>query len=710
MRQWRMRWIVGGLAGALIIGAAIPVLRPCEVPSFASLRASYQPSEAYLLDRHGEMLDAERTDFTVRRLAWTPLEEISPALIAAVVYGEDHRYWSHGGVDWLGVAGAFRDRLRHDASRGASTITMQLGALLDDAGRRHQGPRDFGEKLRQVRYALALERHWTKREILEAYLNLVHFRGELQGVGAASRLLAHKAPSGLSVGDSTVLAALLPNPGAPVPVVVRRGCARAAHARAPIGCTDVGETASALLGRTGVGGPPTRLAPHLARTLLRTPGEYVATTLDAGVQRLVLDALNRQLGELAGKNVRDGAALVVDNATGDVLAYVGSAGRNSHAPAIDGVKAARQAGSTLKPFLYELALERRYVTAASLLDDSPVSIDTANGIYLPQDYDHEYKGAVSVRTALAASLNVPAVRTAMLVGVEALRERLHDVGYVGIRKSGDYYGYALALGSAEVTLWEQAQSYRALALGGETTPLRLRAGDPKPARSRVLAPEASYIIGDVLSDPSARIATFGQYSSLATAYWSAVKTGTSKDMRDNWCVGFSPRVTVAVWVGNFEGDPMQNVSGVTGAAPIWRDIMDGLQESGAAPPPVAPARVEFAPVRYTKDVESPRREWFVTGTTPDSAIAPVPAHSRRARITSPVDGMIIAMDPDIPTDHQQLPISVDGGTDALVVRVDDTVIGRATRPMLWMPRKGRHRFSLSDRAGRELDMAVVTVR
>ncbi len=708
-RRFR-RYAWAGAIGVILLAGALALFTPVAVPTFGEVRSGYRPSEAYLLDRNGEVLDTERMEFKSRRLAWTSLEDVSPALLAAVVEGEDRRFWSHRGVDWLGVAGALRDRIRHRPPRGASTITMQLASLLEAPGRVHGGPRDLEEKRRQARYALALERHWSKREILEAYLNLVHFRGELQGVGAVSEVLAHKAPSGLSATESRVLAALLPNPGASAADVAGRGCARANAVHAQITCGEIADAAVALLGRASEAESVTHLAPHVAHALLRTAGERVSTTLDARVQRLALDALTRQLSGLVARNVRDGAALVIDNATGDVLAYVGSAGPRSRARAVDGVRAPRQAGSTLKPFLYELAIERRYLTAASLLDDSPVNIETVNGIYLPQDYDHDYKGAVSVRTALAASLNVPAVRTAMLVGVDALRERLHTLGYAGIAMSGEYYGYALALGSAEVTLWEQAQSYRALALGGETTPLRLRADEPRGERHRVATSEASFVVSDMLSDRAARVATFGLDSSLGTRYWSAVKTGTSKDMRDNWCIGFTPRVTVAVWVGNFEGDAMQNVSGVTGAAPVWRDIMDGLQGAGAVPAPRPPPGVAAATVQFSTAIESPRREWFLVGTAPGRVIEPVPPSARAARIASPVDGMVIAIDPDIPDARQRVPIVVDGGAGKWVVQLNDAVIGSAGQPILWTPQRGRQRFSLHDESGREMDQVVVTVR
>jgi len=709
--SWSRRVLAGSTAVVAIAAlAAIALLRPSTPPSFVDVRARYVPSDAYLLDRHGAVLDTQRIDLTVRRLAWTPLEDVSPALVVAVVDGEDRRFWRHEGVDWLGVAGAMRDRILGHSRRGASTITMQLASLLDFPSRPRVGPRDFSEKLHQAQLAIGLEQSWSKREILEAYFNLIQFRGELQGIRAASEVLARKAPSGLSAAESTVLAALLPNPSTSPQLVASRGCTRAAASRAAVDCAEIKSAAITLLSRPSEAVSTGRLAPHLARALLKAPGERLGTTLDAGIQRLAHDALARQLAGLRVRNVRDGAALVVDNATGDVLAYVGSAGPNSSAAEVDGVRARRQAGSTLKPFLYELALERRYLTAASLLDDSPLNIDTATGIYFPQDYDHDYKGPVSMRTALGGSLNVPAVRTVMLVGVEAFRDRLHTLGYSTIAESGEYYGYSLALGSAEVTLWEQAQAYRTLADGGQSSALRIRADDPPLGRRPLLERDASFIIGDVLSDRSARMVTFGLGNSLNTTFWSAVKTGTSKDMRDNWCIGFTPRFTVAVWVGNFEGDPMHDVSGVTGAAPVWREIIDGLQAEDASPAPRPPHGVRAASVGFSSGVETRRREWFLSGTAPRHTIDSIPTDVQIAHISSPVNGTIIALDPDIPTDRQRVPIRVEGGTTNLVVRLNDTAVGHAGEVILWSPSSGRYRLSLEGGNGQSVDQVSFTVR
>ena len=260
------------------------------------------------------------------------------------------------------------------------------------------------------------------------------------------------------------------------------------------------------------------LAPHLARQLLKTPGESLRTTLDESIQRLVFNALNQQLRGLADRNVRDAAALVVDNASGEVLAYVGSAGPFTKAAKVDGIRARRQAGSTLKPFLYGLAIEKRYLTAASILDDAPIHLETASGLYIPQNYDRDYKGLVSVRTALASSLNIPAVRALVLIGVDRFRDRLLDFGYLSISQPGEYYGFSLALGSAEVSLLEQVNAYRSLANGGVYSPLRFRLDETAGLARRVLDESAAFIIADILSDRAGRAVTFGLSNPLATRF------------------------------------------------------------------------------------------------------------------------------------------------------------------------------------------------
>jgi penicillin-binding protein 1C len=716
---------------------------PPPLPSYAQARASYRPSEAWLYDRNGRLLDAMRVDFQSRRLAWTPLDQVSPEVAKTVVAVEDRRFRLHEGIDWLSVGAALRDRLRGRSPRGASTLSMQAAAFLskDLAA---PGARGWRDKLRQMRAAWALEDGWSKDQILEAYLNLASFRGELQGIGAASFGLFGKAPAALGPDEALLLAALLRNPGAAPERVAARACdliksspergggpaagwwrgpnSVAVERRAPSTavpavplpvpgriCDNLRALAFDALGPTRALALDPALAPHLAAKLLTKPGLRIATTLDADVQRLAATALRRQLQGLGPSRARDGAVVVVDNATGEVLAYVGGVGGASTAGQVDGADAYRQAGSTLKPFLYAAAIERGFLTPASILDDSPVQLDTASGLYVPQNYDHAFKGPVSVRTALAGSLNVPAVRTLLLEGVESFRDRLSDTGYRGLTEDGDYYGFSLALGSAEVTLLEQANAYRTLANAGRWSPLRIRPND-KPGEPRaVFTPAAAWIVSDILADADARARAFGLDSALRLPFWASAKTGTSKAMRDNWCIGFSNRFTVAVWIGNLEGDSMRAVSGTSGAAPVWREVMLALHANrpGREPPP--PPSIEQRVVRFDSGIEPPRREYFLAGTA-QAAFAAAPAQARRPRIVSPVAGSIYALDPDIPLDRQRLAVRVAGVAPEhrLVLDRRDLGLARDSMPLLVPP--GAHRLALLDGRGRVVDSLIFSMR
>ncbi|MGP7794845.1 penicillin-binding protein 1C [Sphingomonas sp. CLY1604] len=678
--------------------------RPPLLPDYAAVRARWHPSESWLYDRHGRLIDSARVDFAARRLAWTPLAAVSPAARNAIVAAEDHRFFDHGGVDWLATGGAARARIDRQRPRGASTLSMQVAAFLDPALAR-PGARGWLDKLRQIRAGRAIEARWSKEQILETYLNLAGYRGEAQGIGAAALGLFGKTPASLSRDDGLLLAALLPDPRADAGQIARRACALSGGGD----CTRFPAAAAAMLGPARSLALDPGLAPHLSDRLLTRPGLRIATTLDAGVQRLAIAALRRQLLGLGGTRARDGAVVVVDNASGDVLAYVGGIGGASTAPAVDNANAYRQAGSTLKPFLYAQAIERRYLTPASILDDSPVQLDTASGLYVPQNYDRGFKGPVSARTALAGSLNVPAVRTLLLIGVEPFRDRLWDLGYRGLVEDGDYYGFSLALGSAEVTLLEQAAAYRALADGGRWRPLRLTLAQPRAAPRAIVAPAAAWIVGDMIADPNARAATFGLDSALRLPFWAAVKTGTSKAMRDNWCIGYSDRFTVGVWIGNAEGDPMRAVSGTSGAAPVWRDVMMALHAHTGSREPAPPAGVEARRIAFADGIEEPRRDWFLHGTA-QTVIAAAPHAARRPRFTNPVAGSVYALDPDIPIDRQRLSIGVSGAAAAHRVVLDARDLGPADHPPLILPGPGAHRLRLIDLAGRVVDQVIFTVR
>lgn len=701
-------------AGVLVAAAAVAVLT-APVPEFAAAReAAAHGSEALLFDRHGEPLQRLRFDQKRRALEWTRLEDVSPTLVSAIVVAEDKRFHHHPGVDPLGLASAAWDNLWRARKRGGSTLTMQLAHVLLQAQESARERHGALAKLAQIRYALALEVHWSKREILEAYLNSVPFRGELVGVNAAANGLFAKGPAGLDATEGAVMAALLRAPSASRAAVSRRACEVLRDLGRADQCERAGFVAQGLP-RQPYAMPAIDYAPHLARRLLRQAGESRRVTIDGELQRHCAQALRNRLAELRERNVEDGAVVVLDNPTGEVLAYVGSSGEFSGAREVDGAAALRQPGSTLKPFLYGMAIDTGVLTAASILDDTPLSLRSEGGLYAPQNYDRDYKGAVSVRTALGSSLNVPAVRTLALVGVDRFLDALRALGFDSFKREAAHYGYSLALGGAETDLVALANAYRALANGGEWSASTFAMAPESTARAgplRVMSAQAAFIIGDILADPAARAPTFGFASPLSTRTWSAVKTGTSKAMRDNWAVGYTDRYTVGVWVGNFSGAPMWDVSGVTGAAPVWRDIVEHLHENAPARPPTPPAGLVQRQVQYQPELEPPRAEWFIG--TPQSAPAVqrivLAAPATRARIVAPAAGTVIAPDPDIPRSRQSLLVQASVANACL--RLNNAPLARCgtARVLVPLPDPGTHELELVDVKGKVLDSHSFEVR
>ncbi len=712
---------------------ALP-LTALALPGFAEIKANYVPSEARLLARDGHLLHTLRLDKTVRRLEWTPLNEISPALVRAVIVSEDKRFMEHDGVDWQAAGKAAWSNFWGGKTRGASTLTMQVAGLIDEDGKRY-GRRTIFGKISQSTAAIRLEGFWSKRQIVEAYLNLVSFRGELVGVGAMSRQLFGKWPHGLDERESALAAALLRSPNAAPALVVKRACNLLKEMNRASECEGLdGFAGQALSGGLRRREPDSdeQMAAHLARKMLSQPGQQLRSSLDADLQRFASSALRRHLAALRLQNVEDGAVLAIDNSSGEILAWVGSSGDLSGAAEVDGVTALRQAGSTLKPFLYALAFERRNLTPASLIEDSPLTLDAGNAVYAPQNYEPNYKGWVSARMALAGSLNVPAVKTLVRLGPERFHQRLKESGFASLKESGDWYGYSLALGSADISLLMLANAYRTLANGGQWTALRATPGKAASAppcqregcagvfegKTRTAYSAGSaYLVSNILADRSARAATFGLESWLATPYWAAAKTGTSKDMRDNWCAGYSRRYTVAVWVGNASGSAMHDVSGVSGAAPVWREVMDWLHRGDAShgrarigsSPPAAPPGIVSHHIRFDPAHEPARDEWFIAGT--ETSVVRAASSGALARISYPAEGSIIALDPDIPPQRQRLPLRLSAPSSAgWNWLIDNKPVARADGKTLWLPQPGKHKLTLENNKGEVLDSVNFEVR
>jgi penicillin-binding protein 1C len=613
---------------------------------------------------------ARDTEHAVR----VPLERVSPRFTQAILAIEDARFAHHDGVDGFALGRAIRQIVTtHHVVTGASTITMQLARL------RFGLRRDPLGKLAAIVLARRIEAGMSKTQILEAYVNRIPMGGDLVGVEAAARSYLGVPAADLDLAQAAMLAALPNDPVEldpyehPAALESRR---RAVLARmVAAGTASPAEAAQAALEHVRLIPRSEGIvaAPHL---LFRLAGSAspdasrLRTTIDRDLQLFVENETAHVVGALSERGVRDGAAIVIDNRDGAILAYAGSTDYFARAGAgkNDGVVALRQPGSTLKPFLYELAFERRTIRPTTILADVPATYAIPGmHAYAPNDYSDRFAGPVRARIALADSLNVPAVRVLSEVGVASFLERLRALGFEHLRQDADHYGLGLALGDGEVTLEELAGAYAAIARGG--VPVRVHAVAEAPS-ARPAAPIGSRaewsLVTDMLADSHARARTFGVASLLKTPFASAVKTGTSSDFRDTWTAGFTADYTVATWVGNFDGAPMRRVSGVTGAAPLWNHIIRHLAER-TAPRRFAPPRgyvrlpmCAISGVRPTRDCTSVVSEWLDAGDLVAWNRAPRPLDRRydawlaaqpaaggeSVRIVAPHDGDVFEAGPD----------------------------------------------------------------
>jgi penicillin-binding protein 1C len=608
---------------ALVLAAfVVPPLLVWAASYFVALPAALTPGAPYdaslvVRDRRGALLRRVRAADGALARRVDPAS-LGPHVVRAIVAAEDARFYRHRGVDPLAVARAAAQALA--AGRvvsGASTLTQQLARTVE------RRPPGLLGKAREMALALRIERSLSKRDIVGHYLGLVPFGPRLRGVEAASEAYFGKPARALSLAEAALLAGAARGPSLydprrrPGPARRRRD--RVLDRMLAFGLAPADEVRRAQAEAIAPPPPePSRDAPHFVHALVSGALEpatsplagravEVESTLDGALQARAERAVRARLAELDGRDVSAAAVVVLDNVAGEILAYVGSPdaydarglGGN------DGVRAARQPGSALKPFVYELAIEALGWTPATALPDVELHFPAAAGDFRPRNYDGHAHGPVRLREALANSYNVPAAYAAAALGPDRLLARLRDLGFASLDRPAEHYGVALALGDGEVRLLDLAAAYATLARGGARLPARaLRAyrdaggvwHRPAPPEPRpLLDPAATAAITDVLADPRARLAAFGPAWNVGRPY--AFKTGTSKGFRDNWAVAYTRHLTVAAWAGNFDGRPMRGVSGVAGAGPVARDVLAAALErypepAGLGPPVDAGAGLE----------------------------------------------------------------------------------------------------------------------
>ncbi len=563
-----------------------------------------------------------------------PPGPLPPRVAAAFVAAEDQRFWEHPGIDLVAVARAALSNLR--AGRvvsGASTITQQLARLT------YPGPRTWSRKAQEMLRSLRIETALGKEDILRRYLDRVPQGNNLTGVETAALAYFGKTAAHLSPSEAAVLASLAKAPGRLNPLgrnrarlVARRDwvlgrMAALGFLRAP----ELQTARSEPLILAGTGGNRGRFpfhAPHFVNLVLA--GEKVGdtgairTTLDLTRQRQLEQILLSHAGRLRAGGARQAAAVILDNRGPAVLALAGSLRYGSKDGGFNnGAASWRSPGSALKPFLYGLALDQGF-TPASVLEDVERRYRIPGGEFLPANFDRVAHGPVSFREALGNSLNLSAVRLLHLVGQERYYETLTRLALINRPQRGpEYYGLGLVVGNPEVSLLQLAAAYACLANGGVYRSVRLRLDQPPGEEVTIFSPQAAFIVSDILSDPLARARAFGGAPAMNPPYRLALKTGTSTRYRDCWAVAYSPRYTLAVWVGNFDGRPTATQSGATAAAPILAEMAAAL--FAAAPPEPFPAPdgvsrtqvCSFSGLRPGPGCSFPVEEFFVTGTEPD---------------------------------------------------------------------------------------------
>jgi penicillin-binding protein 1C len=568
-------------------------------------------------DRNGNVLRVTLTADQKYRI-WTPLKEISPALVEATLRFEDKYYDKHPGVNPVSLLRATWSLVSSGQTRaGASTITMQLARL-----RYHLRTRTVSGKLRQIVYAIELERHYSKAQILEAYLNLAPYGRNIEGVGAASEIYFSKSAARVT-GAEAVALSVIPQSPTRRALVAGGENEHVTNAQQRWYLRSTTKEAPALIFRAEARTRHQLTAPHFVQQIIesKTAGTEMSTTLDLALQQMLEKRVTDYIAQNRDRGIQNAAALLIDFKNMEVLAQIGSSdfSKIEIQGQVDGTRRPRSPGSTLKPFVYALALDQGQIHPLTLLKDAP----HAFGDYNPENFDREFLGPIRASDALARSRNVPAVTLAAELSHPTFYEFLRNAD-VSLPKPASFYGLSLPLGGSEVTMEDLVRLYAALANGGRLQPLHRFLHEPATTKkTRIFSPEAAFLTLDMLGKTPRPGMTNADLARTAPVFW---KTGTSHGFRDAWSVAVFDHYVLAVWIGNFDGKRNASFIGRTAAAPLLFQMIDGLRtreparfEPHLPAPELNLKRVEFCSVSGQLPTSfCPHRteSWFIPGISP----------------------------------------------------------------------------------------------
>jgi penicillin-binding protein 1C len=696
------------------------------------------------LDRHGSEVAVRPVDADGLRRVHVSYAELPEELPRVIRRAEDARFFLHPGVDPLSLVRAAYQYVAHgEAVSGASTITMQLASML------RPRPSTFGGKLGEMVDALQLETRLSKREIMELYIGLVPMGYNVEGFAAASRVYFGRPLTDLTTEELAILAVVPRSPRAYDPwrepeaaaAAAARVLGLATAARTAADATTVAPLPDRLTAALDSIRDPTRAgiwpfeAPHFVEYLERSLGAVggwgstrrgsvsspwvVATTVDLSVQHHLERLLATTVNEARRHRISNGAGLLVHPDTAEILAYAGSADffSDDTSGQIDGVQMRRQPGSTLKPFLYAEAFQMGF-TPATVVPDIPLEFGS-DEVYVPENFNEQFHGPVRVREALAASLNVPAVHTLERISVARFADTLIRLGFTGLKQQRPELGVSLALGGADVSLYELVQGYLSFYADGTSRPLTGLAGgahrrDRDPAHH--WDPATAAMIRDIISTNDDRILTFGLRSPLRFDFPVAIKTGTSNQFTNIWAVGFSAEVAGAIWMGNFSGETVIGTPGSSLPASVLHELIT-TYSSGADLPErrgVQEVRVcSLSGLLATERCTNAVDEYVPLGARPQPCEwhrAGGVAYPQEYRlwaeqygyrldyqeqadlaIVTPVDGSVFYLDPGAPASSQQLRFFLTGtGRGELFIEDRRLFAGELPASVFWQLERGAH--------------------
>ena len=704
-----------GLACVALL--VIKTIWDVRTPDLSLRNLSAQSLRFQVLDRNGQPIGTSyQNAFNLTDIV--PLHKMPEFLGKAFVTSEDRRFFEHHGVDWRARLGAIRQNIHaRKTVRGASTITEQVVRII------HPRPRTLWSRWIEGFEAMLLEVHASKGEILEFYLNQVPYASNRRGIAQAARYYFNRDVNTLTHKEMLALAVLPRAPSAldlyKNPHVIDAAIVRLAYImqiRSELSLQDVQQLSKEIL-VLELPTPPLN-ATHFINYIRETVPYHLSengalrTTLDGGLQARAQKMLDERLKTLSKKRVQNGAAIVIDHQTGEILTWV--VGNNTANPlamkssgnAIDAVRVPRQPGSALKPFLYALALDSGW-TAATEMDDAPMAEAIGTGLHDFHNYSRTFYGKISLREALGNSLNIPALQTISYVTPARYLDTLHALGFESLTQPVDFYKEGLALGNGEVSLFEMAQAFCTLANRGVFRPITPLLQTPfMRENTRIYSEEASSLIGNILSDPFARRREFGAGSVLNLPVQTAVKTGTSSDYHDAWVFGYNAQYLVGVWVGNLNQDAMDGVTGSTGPALVMRGLFATLAERGkTAPLYLSPKLVRKEVCSSVNEISSGqnkcflRSEYFIDGSEPE--MRQKTKRANQIALVRPTEGLQIAYDPRIKAEVQAFEFVSDGVADGHQVEwlLNEQVIAKTKdKTFLWPVRRGLYTL-----VARELD-------